>query len=378
MAKHPDVAVVGGGIIGLSCAYFLAREGLSVSVFDKGELGKEASWAGAGIIPPGNPEGAAAPIDRLRAIGSMRFPEFSAELRELTGIDNGYLRCGGIEFLTEEDRYALELWEKEGIRFEKLSRAALGTCEPAIEGAPADAYLLPECAQVRNPRHLRALIAACERAGVRLVPHKAVTPILPDPVNARRGRYAIAGEETADRILVAAGAWSDLVLGQPDGAAAGIHPVRGQIVLLKTAARPFTRVLMFGKRYLVPRLDGRILIGSTEEPEALFEKANTAAGVSDLLSFATRMVPALATAEVEKCWSGLRPGTRDGLPFIGRMPGWDNVFVATGHFRAGVQLSIGTAQVISELLTGKPTCIPVDSFAVHRKPGGPGQTAFRS
>src|SRR5262245_66355707 len=98
MAKHPDVAVVGGGIIGLTSAYFLAKAGLSVEVFDRGDLGKEASWAGAGILPPGNPAGAATPIDKLRAIGSVRFPEFSAELRELIGIDNDYSRCGGIEF----------------------------------------------------------------------------------------------------------------------------------------------------------------------------------------------------------------------------------------------------------------------------------------
>src|SRR5262245_63642589 len=107
MAKHPDVAVVGGGIIALTCAYCLAREGLSVEVFDRGDFGKEASWAGAGIIPPGNPAGAATPIDKLRAIGSMRYPGFSAELRELTGIDNGYLRCGGIEFLGEDDEEVL-------------------------------------------------------------------------------------------------------------------------------------------------------------------------------------------------------------------------------------------------------------------------------
>jgi glycine oxidase len=182
----------------------------------------------------------------------------------------------------------------------------------------------------------------------------------------------------ADRILIAAGAWSSALLSSQHDIAVGVHPVRGQIVLLKTRARPFTRVLMFGKQYLVPRLDGRILIGSTEEPEALFDKANTAAGVADLLAFATKLVPSLVAAEVERCWSGLRPGTSDGLPFIGRMPGWDNVFVATGHFRAGVQLSVGTAQAITELFTGRPTCVPLDSFAVCRVPGELGKMAFRS
>ena len=138
MAKHPDVAIIGGGIIGLTCAYFLAREGLAVEVFDRGDLGKEASWAGAGIIPPGNPYGAATPIDKMRAIGSMRFPGFSDELRELTGIDNGYLRCGAVEFLEpDEVREVTELWQNEGIAFEKLSHAALRTYEPALAGEAA-------------------------------------------------------------------------------------------------------------------------------------------------------------------------------------------------------------------------------------------------
>jgi glycine oxidase len=149
-------------------------------------------------------------------------------------------------------------------------------------------------------------------------------------------------------------------------------------VLLKTPKPVFTRVLMVGKRYLVPRADGHVLIGSTEEPEAGFEKANTAEAVADLLAFAFRLVPALASAELVKCWSGLRPATPDGLPFIGPLPGWQNVFVATGHFRAGVQLSIGTAQAITELFTGRPTCVPLEAFAVDRTPRPGGPAAFRS
>jgi glycine oxidase len=181
----------------------------------------------------------------------------------------------------------------------------------------------------------------------------------------------------AKRYLLAAGAWCETLLGYL-GHSPNVHPVRGQIVLLKTPNRVFTRVLMFGKRYLVPRMDGHVLVGSTEEPEAGFERANTAEAVADLLALATRAVPALASAELVKCWSGLRPATPDGLPFIGPVPGWENVFVATGHFRAGVQLSIGTAQAITELFTGRPTCVPLDAFAVDRAPQAGGRVAFRS
>ncbi|HJZ55609.1 MAG TPA: FAD-dependent oxidoreductase, partial [Gemmataceae bacterium] len=153
---------------------------------------------------------------------------------------------------------------------------------------------------------------------------------------------------------------------------------RGQIVLLKSLDRVLQRVLMHGKRYLVPRDDGRVLVGSTEEPEALFEKANTADGVAGLLDFARALVPSLGRAEVEKCWAGLRPGSPDGLPFIGPVPGWDNAFVAAGHFRAGVQLSIGTGQVIAELFDGRPTSVPLEAFRLDRTPETGAKPAFRS
>jgi glycine oxidase len=309
----------------------------------------------------------------------MRFPGFSEELLDLTGIENGYVRGGGIEFLDEDDLGVLDMWADEGIAFEKLSLGALAALEPAVADAPADPYLLPDCAQVRNPRHLQALIVACGKLGVRLHPHTAVRGIHSESHASMRGFLALDQKShSPGRILVAAGAWSDALLAPTTQESHAIHPVRGQIVLLKPPTRFITRVLMHGKRYLVSRTDGRVLIGSTEEPEALFEKANTAEAVADLLEFATRMVPALASAELERCWSGLRPGSPDGLPFIGPVPGWDNVFVAAGHFRAGVQLSIGTAQAMAELFTGQTTCVPLEAFAVGRKRVVGVRAAFRS
>jgi len=375
MGKHPDVAIVGGGIIGLTTAYFLAKQGLSVEVFDRGDLGKEASWAGAGILPPGNPASAATPADQLRGIGSARFPAFSAELRELTGIDNGYRLCGGIEFLTPDDAEVPDVWRAEGIAFERLTLAEAKRLEPTLGDVTGEPHLLPACAQVRNPWHMRAIIAACERVGVKLRPNEPVAGWI--TANCRVvGIRLVSGEQVrAGRALLAGGAWSELLL-EVLGHTPQVHPVRGQIVLLK--GRGPARILMFDKRYLVPRGDGLILIGSTEEPEAGFEKRTTLQGVAELLSFAREAVPALAEASQEASWAGLRPGSPDGLPFIGRVPGWENVFVAAGHFRAGVQLSIGTAQAITELFTGKPTCVNLDAFRLDRWPKRNTKPAFRS
>jgi glycine oxidase len=377
MSKHPDVVVVGGGIVGLSCAYFLARDGLSVEVLDRGDLGKEASWAGAGIIPPGNPDRAATPIDQLRGIGSARFPAFSAELRELTGIDNGYRKCGGIELLQAHDADVLTLWEDEGLPFERLSGSDLqreGLAAGRLTGEP---YYLPTCAQVRNPWHLRALVAACERVGVRLRPHTPVTGWVTERQRAIGVQTDSNEAVSAGRVLLAAGAWSDGLLG-PLGVRPGVHPVRGQIVLFHNPRPRSERVLMLGKRYFVPRDDGRVLVGSTEEPEAGFERYATSAGVTELLAFATRVFPEWASAEVERCWAGLRPGSPDGLPFIGPVPGREGVFVAAGHFRAGVQLSIGTGQAVADVFQGRPPCVPLDAFRLDRPPQAGVKPAFRS
>lgn len=376
MANSPDVLVIGGGIIGLTSAYFLAKAGLSVEVVDRGDLGKEASWAGAGIIPPGNPDRAATPIDKLRAIGSAKFPALSQELQERTGIENGYLRSGGVEFLQPHDEDVLPDWEREGIRFEHVPLGQLRNLyEPGIGEVAGKPFVLPDCAQVRNPWHLRALIAACETLGVQLRPHVAADHWVREGQRLLGLRLANGDAAVAGHYLVAAGAWSEDLL-QPFGHRPGVVPVRGQIVLLNGAG--VERVLMSGKQYMVPRGDGRILIGSTEEPEAGFDNSTTAEGVVNLIGFATRTVPGLAQAAVEKTWAGLRPGSPDGKPFIGPVPGYDTVYVAVGHFRAGVQLSIGTAELVRDLITGANPAFSAEAFRLDRVPDVTARPAFRS
>ncbi|MCU0702452.1 MAG: FAD-binding oxidoreductase [Fimbriiglobus sp.] len=347
MKPHSDVLIVGGGIIGLTSAYFLAKAGLKVTVIDRQEFGKEASWAGAGILPPGNPSRAVQPIDKLRAESVSRFADFSAELRDLTGIENGYVKCGGVEFLGEDDADCVAMWEAEGIRFRREATAS----------SVRVPYLLPDFAQVRNPWHLRALTAACQQVGVSLRPN---TPFTREQLDPNRPT------------LIATGAWAGQILDLP------VRPVRGQIVLFRCERLPFTHILMHGKRYLVPRTDGRVLVGSTEEPEAGFVKANTPEGVEGLKEFAFEMCPALREAEVEKCWSGLRPGSPDGLPFIGPVPGVPNLFAAVGHGRAGVQLSLGTALLVRELFMGTSSGLPTDAFQLNRPTDKTSRPAFRS
>jgi glycine oxidase len=370
MATHPDVLIIGGGVIGLTTAYFLAREGVQVSVLDKGDFGQEASWAGAGILPGANPKRARSPFGRLRACSVALFPELSAELRERTGIDNGYLRCGGLELRRSSDALErrrienLVLEERgEGLHCEVLDAAQLHELEPVLTDMLPGAVHFPEMAQVRNPRHVKALIAACGKLAVRMRPGCPVHGFEREGERITAVR-TLEGALTAGRFVIAAGSWSDFLL-QLVGWRANIRPVRGQIALLNVVPALFSRVLMAGSQYLVPRPDGRVLVGSTEE-EVGFDKRTTAEAIQDLLRLATSLVPGLAKAQVERCWAGLRPGSPDGRPFLGGVQGFANLFLAAGHFRSGIQLSPGTGLIMKQLLLGQPLAIPFEPFRLDR------------
>ncbi len=361
-----DIVIVGGGVIGLTTAYFLAREGADVLLLDQGDLGREASWAGAGILPPSSVEHARTPFDRLRARSVAMFPALSAQLRERTGIDNGYRLSGGLEFLGAAGA-AEEEWHGEGVACQRIPAADLADLEPNVPVTLGDAWHLPELAQVRNPRHLKALIAACA-GSVRLVPHCPVHR-LETTADRVTGVRTASGVYHGGRVLVAAGAWSGGLL-EPLGWQPGIRPIRGQIALLQTTAAPVRRVLMWGASYLVPRPDGRVLVGSTEE-DAGFCKHTTAEAIQRLLALACRLVPCLANAAVERTWAGLRPGSPDGLPFLGPLPGWQNLFVASGHFRSGIQLSPATGLVMKELLLGQTASMDLLAFRLDRGTAAP-------
>jgi glycine oxidase len=363
MATSPDVVILGGGVIGLTTAYSLARAGIRVTLLDQGDFGQESSWAGAGILPPADPRCARTPIEQLRAYSVTEFPRLAAELKELTGIDTGYLRCGGLEFLGVHAEAGADEWRSAGVEAQKLTAADARALEPALAENLGEALFLPDMAQVRNPWHLRALCAACTRLEVTLRPRETAVELL---INRNRVEgVAVRGTKlAAGAVIIAAGAWTDQIL-QGLNLSLGIRPVRGQIMLVHPAVRLLQRIVLWGSQYLVPRGDGRILVGSTEE-DVGFDKRTTVAGIHGLMHLAFKLVPALMDAPLEKAWAGLRPGSKDGLPFIGRIPGWDNAYVAAGHFRAGIQLSPGTALMLKEMILGQPATISREAFRLDR------------
>ena len=364
MAQHPDVLILGGGVIGLTTAYFLNRAGVSVEVVDKGDLGQESSWAGAGILEPApSPERVRTPFAQLATHSARLFPNLSEDLRGSSGVDNGFVVRGGWDLFSAQESPPLRQWREDGIDFEEVDEHGLREREPALRPGSCRPFFFPAMGQVRNPRHLKALLAWCGQHGVRLHPGCPIYGF-----ERQQGRITAVrsarGLLRADRFLLATGAWTDSLL-EGLGWRPGIRPVRGQMALLRVQPPLLARVVEHGKRYLVPRPDGRVLIGSTEE-DAGFEKQTTAAAIAGLLEFACALVPGLAHAPLERCWAGLRPGSPDGLPFLGRVPDLDNLFVAAGHYRAGIQLSPATGMVMAELMRGEPTTIPLDAFRLDR------------
>ena len=363
-----DVLIIGGGVIGLSLAYELSAQGKSVRVVDRTAPGQESSWAGAGILPPDVSRPSDHPYQQLISLSHALHTQWAKRLREETGVDNGYHRTGAL-YLAHDEATAGQLKQvvaecgRRDIEAHWLSPAELAKDEPAMDLQKArGACLLPDECQLRNPRHVKALLVACQARGVTIDAGRPIDDfaIQGDRITAARCN----GEELrAQQYCVTGGAWSGGLLARL-GLTVGIKPIRGQIVLL-SGPRMLRRIINDGHRYLVPRTDGRILVGSTEE-DVGFDKRTTAETVGSLLQFAVELVPGLHDHTVERTWAGLRPGNADGLPYLGRIPKLQNAFVAAGHYRHGLHLSPGTAVVMAQLLLGQQPSIDLTPFRPDR------------
>ena len=357
----PDVLIAGGGVIGLSTAWELAEQGVSVALIEQSRLGQEASWAGAGMLPPGNLDCASPGEPALRALSYTAWPDWSGRLHASTGIDTGFRNSGSLRLVSEEDASAeFNDWKNECVTAELLTHREMLQWEPEIRAEQMLAVRLPQQCQVRNPRLLKALVAACREAGVEF--HEG-TPVVGWDFEQERivAARTATGAVSAGQFVITAGAWSKTLLEAAD-CLLSVEPVRGQIALLRSRSGLFRHIVERGTRYLVPRDDGRVIAGSTEEWVG-YLKANTARGIQGLLEFAAECVPALADAELERCWSGLRPHLKNALPIIGKVPQTENLYVAAGHFRSGLQNSPGTAILLREELLGQPNSIDLQPFS---------------
>ncbi|MDJ0848738.1 MAG: glycine oxidase ThiO [Myxococcota bacterium] len=350
MTERSDVLVVGGGVIGCAVAWFAAREGLSVTLLERGEVAGEASGAAAGMLLPFGEAEDEGPFLHwaLKSLGL--FPELCAELRERSGIDPELEASGALHVATSEEaerdlrararRFAAR-------RLEWLDAAAARREEPRLGDALRGALSAPDEAHVRSPLLTRAYAGAAAEVGARIERGAAVTGLLRQGARVA-GVETDAGARHAGSVVLCAGAWVPglVPFHLP------VEPVRGQIVSLENLHPPLRLILVSGGVYLVPKRDGSLVVGATEEPVG-FDCRVTAGGVAQLLAAATGLVPALADARLRDGWAGLRPATPDRLPLIGRVPGHEGLIVAAGHFRNGVLLSPITGRLVADLLLGK-------------------------
>ncbi|MBV9850438.1 MAG: glycine oxidase ThiO [Armatimonadetes bacterium] len=348
----PDFVIVGGGVIGLSVALGLAREGASVTVLDAGAPG-QASQAAAGMLAPLAESGCPGPFVRMALDSLRRWPSFVAGLREeaetpLDILGPGMLRVARTEAEEEALCAALDWQETLGLPLHRLDAAEVRALEPAVGPDVRAAVLSPLERHVEPRVLLRALADACRCRGVRVRAGVAVTGFA--TAGAR-----VTGVEMADDLVsggqavIAGGAWS-AGLGRMLGVRLPIQPLRGQILALgPQTPLPVRHTLYAHGGYLVPRPDRRIIAGATEE-HAGFEARTTDAGIGSLLKMAATLVPDLAGAPLHSSWTGLRPVSADGLPLLGRVTGWDNVHVATGHGRNGILLTPITGSLMADHL----------------------------
>ncbi|MGA9882546.1 MAG: glycine oxidase ThiO [Candidatus Acidiferrales bacterium] len=366
-----DVAIIGGGIIGASIAFELAAEQQRVIVLDRQDPGREASWAAAGMLSPAPDSPRDLPLVPFARESLRLYPHFVQAIEEASGKSAAYVREGALEIFVSagaesecEDRLRELL--PLGIAAEAIAVDEARRAEVSINSSARAALHLPEEGTVEPRVLMGALIVATRNRGVELRAGSEVSGLLRD---GERCVGVIAGGEKiiSRHVVLAAGCFSGQIAGEPWlKQLAPTRPVRGQMLALRPHAglvKP-RRVVRLEGGYLVPRGDGRVVVGSTIE-EAGFEKQVTAAGLRKILSAAIEMCPDLGGAEVVETWAGLRPGTPDDLPILGPTD-IDGLWIATGHYRNGILLAAATARLFHELISGSEPSIDVDRFSPMR------------
>ncbi|MFL6713214.1 MAG: glycine oxidase ThiO [Sulfurifustis sp.] len=360
-----SVVVIGGGVIGLLCARNLRASGVQTVVLDRQAVGRESSWAGAGIASPLYPTRYPPSIFALTRSSQVEYAAMVPDLEQTSGIDIEWRQSGLI--IADPDRNGPEsdarlkqMFAPEEYKF--LRATEIHRIEPRL-AVSSDALLLTRLAQVRNSRLVKALRIALEKTGVVIQEGREVVGFEVD-----RGHLCAIkttnGVIPATRCIVAAGAWTGTLLaGQ--GIELGIRPIRGEILLLKGPANFLNHVVVRRYRYLVPRSDGHVLVGSTLD-DVGFDKSTTEEGRRSLYEAAVALAPGLGDFEITGHWAGLRPSSPDDLPFIGEHPGVGGLFVCAGHYRNGFATGPATARIAVDLVLGKKTAVDPIPFRLDR------------
>ncbi len=318
MNADADIVIVGAGVVGLSIAWSLRDSGAKVVVVDRQQPGQGASWAGGGILWPLPPDRIDPVIEPLLARSLELYPQFCADIHALSGIDPQYWPCGA--------RYVVD----------------------------GQVQAFPQIAQIRNPRLLQALTEAVRRSGIKIISNVEATGWIV-PGGTLRGIRTKVGNLECQKAVLAAGAWSAQLLDLP------VRPIKGEMVLLRAAPGELQEIVIGPEAYLVPRRDGRVLVGSTLE-DVGFDTTPTARNRDWLLGQARQLHAGIERWPIEHHWAGLRPGVGEGYPIISGVPSIAGLYCCTGHYRIGLTLAPASAERIASLVLGSIQNAPAGPF----------------
>jgi len=356
-----DCILIGGGLMGMLTARYLHEAGARVLLLERGRLGGEASWASGGILSPLYPWRYPPAVNRMAAVSQSMYPQLAETLTAETGIDPQWIQSGMLVPDADERPDAMRWQAGQDLLVTALDRQEIHACEPALAPAFEQGLWLPDIAQIRSPRLVKALRSSLSMRGI---DYREGVEVLRLRVRGGEltGVETSSGAINAARVLITAGAWSATLI-PPAFAPVAVQPVRGQIIVLNAPPGMVRRIVLCHGDYLIPRKDGRVLVGSTLE-ESEFDKSTTAAAREELLAKATAWVPALRKYPVEYHWSGLRPGSPAGIPYVGEHPELSGLFFNTGHFRCGLALGPASARLASDLMLQRPTILAPEAYAV--------------
>lgn len=365
-----DVIIIGGGVNGMAIAHHLLKAGVTVRLFEQQKLGQAASWAAGGMLAASmEAEAGEAELVKLCLESQQLWPEFAADIAEESGVDIGYRREGTIQVAANRDevrrlQHLFSLQQQLQLPVSWLLPQQIQQKEPALSARLQGALYCGDDHQVDNRQLLLALIALLQHSTILLHENTKIERLITE---AGRVCGVAAGnvEYRAAQVIVANGAWSKQLAGVSPTLLPPVRPVKGQMLLVQMPAHAMINHTIWGEGiYLIPRRDGRLLLGATVEEKG-FDTSVTAGGMLTLLQHAFAVYPMLEDCVVLESWAGLRPGSRDDAPILGEssLPG---LIFATGHHRNGILLAPITAWAITELVTqGKMPPI-AEKFTIHR------------
>jgi glycine oxidase len=361
MAWRTEILIIGGGVIGLAIARELRKRGAgAIRIIEKGRVGREASWAAAGILAPQVEADDDGEFFKLCFASNQLYPQFASELLDETGVDIELDRRGtiyvGFDERDEEEFDRRYKWQREKrLRVDRLDRSELLKLEPSVSPDVIGALLFPDDGQVENRKLVEALSKFAELNDISIDEEVSAKKIVSS--NGRvTGVLTDSGEFSAGSVIIAAGAWSSLIDIEPPQTPLVVKPIRGQMLCYRPD-RSFNHVIYSRRGYVVPRHDGRLLAGATVE-DVGYDKATTVEGKKTLVEIAAEIAPGLGEIEPVEHWAGLRPRGKTDIPYIGPVAGIDGLFAAVGHFRNGILLTPITARMAADDIKGSVQSMP--------------------